>query len=348
MERKSFLEKLVRVSPALLGNDLIPVLTHFWFTGENVMAFNDQIAISVPCQTNFTAAVPGNTLMDLLKASKARELELTIADNNLNIKAASSKFKLGIMEKESFVFEMPKSDKDARLKIDFNRFLSCLDSCMRSVTKDTSVPEQLGVTLIAAGDQLMMFSTNNSTLSYGEVELKSKPKFDRVILSGTFCEQLLKLADPKDMNLEIHKDYALLEGIGYSLFGRLLEVEKPVDFVSILSHHCKEGYDKELIQIPSKLRLVLDRACIITDSKLGPAKTEIFTTDDGKMKFVSKSDRGEVYDSIMVGDHPKISVTVDPKFLKSGYGSFDRMLVTDICFIMAQDEKLYLVTVNNE
>src|ERR1700757_1851266 len=96
MLRKEILDKVQTVSPALANNDLVPVLSHLWFTGTSLMAYNDQIAISVPCKTDFKVAVPGATFISLLKNTIAKEIELSVANDEMQIKAASSRLKLPI------------------------------------------------------------------------------------------------------------------------------------------------------------------------------------------------------------------------------------------------------------
>lgn len=347
MDRIELLEKLNKVSPGLSGNDLIPMLSHFWFTGTRVMTFNDQIAISTTCKTDFTGAVPGNTLLNLLKASKARDVEMLLEGDNLQIKAASSRFRLGTIPLDNTLFEMPEAPKVNGPFHGTPQFLEALDACMRSVSLDTSVPDQLGVTLVPDGGTLLMYATNGHTISHCRIKLKDKATFTkRVILSTPFCQQVLKLGGPGSI-LAIHDDHALLITKGTMLFGRLVESEKPLDFAKVTTHHFPPELKKRLITIPSKLRLILERACIITEAKIDHTKTTI-TVRDGKMRFVSRSDRGEVVDTMLVTDHPEVSIMVDPKPLKAGFGFFDTMLVTEKCIIMCKGDMVYLVAGTGE
>jgi hypothetical protein len=57
---------LETVEPALAINQLIPLLTHYWFTGKSLIGYNGSIALQVPFQTDFRGAVPGKVL-ELLK-----------------------------------------------------------------------------------------------------------------------------------------------------------------------------------------------------------------------------------------------------------------------------------------
>lgn len=351
MNRKDLLDKLETVSPALSDSDLLPVMTHFWFTGggdPEIMAYNDQIGISVPFDAGVEGAVPGAILLSLLKNSKALAVEFTPQEAGaLKVKAASSTLTLALLPAKQFLFDMPEPRaKDTLPWKSKAQFLDCIETCMRSVGADTSVPDQLGVTLIPNDDSLDAYSTNNSSLSYARIGL-TKPSTlkKRVILPGAFCNQMLKLGrSVKDFHIEFHDDYALFVAKGVRLFGRLIESERPVDFAGAMKHHFPDGVRKQLVPIPTKLRLILERAIIITDAAADQGTT-VVTCKDRQMKFVSKTDRGEVVDTMQVGDgQPDVAVRLEPKLLKHGYEFFDEMVITDRCAIMARGHMLYLVS----
>ena len=74
MLRTELVEKLERVAPALSGNNLVPVLSHFWFRDNALLCYNDQIAIATKLISNFEGAV-SDTLTSLLSASRAKDVE---------------------------------------------------------------------------------------------------------------------------------------------------------------------------------------------------------------------------------------------------------------------------------
>ena len=86
------------------------------------------------------------------------------------------------------------------------------------------------------------------------------------------------------------------------------------------------------------------RACIIA-ATADNVVTRI-SVDGGVMKLTTRSDRGgDVFDSVQIdGKHPGgIRLQVNPKPLRAGYGAFDRMLITGDCFVMANDDAVYMV-----
>ena len=353
MLRSDLLERLQTVSPALSNKDIIPILTHFWFTGKELMAFNDQIAISLPCKTDFNGAVPGKVMLEILKNSKAKNIELLAVDSSLTIKAASSKVKMPILASDNFsIFEMPKVDKDDKyVPLDISDFIAGLECCMRSIGIDTSMPDQLGVTLIADGDKaISMYSTNNNTISYASIPLKKKYTLkNRIVLSSTFCQQVMSMCKGiSSARLYLGDGYALLQVSDKHLFGRLIDTDSPTDFKGMIEHHFPVTAKKKLIPIPTKMQLILERAVIAASAGIEVIPTNI-TVNDGKIKFVTKHKKLEMVDYLTIGDgHPNVNTRIQPKHLKAGYGYFDKMMFTESCAIMTKGDFIYMIAAIGE
>jgi DNA polymerase III sliding clamp (beta) subunit (PCNA family) len=347
MEREDFLKRLETVEPALADNNLVPILQHFWFDGERVMAYNDQIAISTPCPTSFKGAVQGSTILSLLKASTATDVKLTAKDDALRIQVGRSDIKLGLRPVSDFIFEMPEPNEKANpLSADTSGALKrAIQVCMNSVSNDTSVPDQLGITLIPDGEDLHFYATNNKTLSYSFVTIpKMATGLERIILSGTFCQQLLRLTKTDDAPiLELYKDRAMLVAGETILHGRLIFSSHPLPYEQIIERHLEKGIDKKLVDIPNELDGILTRAMIITDGSSTDRTATDVVYDNGALWFDSKSDRGHIEDYIMI-KHPDVTTKIDPKLIKAGIGMFDKMLITNKAAIMAGDDSYYLVS----
>jgi DNA polymerase III sliding clamp (beta) subunit (PCNA family) len=351
MERAALLEQLEIVEPALSDSDLIPVLTNFWFDGERVMAYNDQIAISVPCKTEFHGAVPGKILLDMLRASQAKTIEVVAEDDSLNIRAGSARIKLGLLPPSQFLFDMPAPPKsDEGIPLATQDLKPALECCMMSVSNDTSVPDYLGITIMPRDKDLLFYATNGHTISRAKLNSSRNPfTFPRAILSGKFVAQLLRLVGRGARgNLVIASDHSIAQVGSVTLFGRLIESSKPLPLEDTYSHHVPANVHNQLYQIPSALRLILERAVIITDGATDQTSTQVTVKNgtDGKrrMVFKSQSQRGEITDRMEVTDQqPDVEAQFRAKLVKTGIGSFDKMLVTEQCLIMSRDQFNYLV-----
>ena len=350
MIRTDLLERLDRVAPALSDNNLIPILSHFWFRGGDLLAYNDKIAISTKLDIEFDGAIPGDTFYALLSASRAKEISIVPTDDNsITIKAASSRFKMPFLPvKQTEIFEMPAANAKKALPVNISAFLDAIESCMRSLKEDTSMPDSLGITIQMDNSGIKFYATNDATISFAHVKVVEQLKESRVVLSGDFCRQMLSLSKTdKKGHIEIYDDYSLFKCGDSILFGRLVSVPRPLDFDSVIESTFPASAKKQLISIPTKLEMILERAIIITESKTERPKTSIVIKDD-KAAFYSKSERGEVHDSLLLeSGHPAVEVDVEPRLIKNGYGFFEKMILTEKCVVMVKGSSLYLVSASS-
>ena len=371
MLRKDLLDKLVTVSPALASTDLIPILTHFWFDGGSLVAYNDQIGISVPFETDIEGAVPGATLLNLLKTTSRgiTKVVFSMKEAVLEVAAGRARMKLALMPPKDFegIFEMPEAGEDRICLESDKEFLDAIETCLRSVGNNTGQPDQLGITLISKPKEkvLHLYATNSTTLSFSKVKVNGKVNFTRIILPTAFCTQLLKLGrimpEKEAFHLEVLEDDGVLFAArDVWLFGRLVESAQPLNFEGILDHHYPAELEQKMIDVTDlqlRLQRALERAVIITDSTTDQGTTVLYVEKDEPtvLRFLSETDRGVVKDSIVLTKptgnkkdkpqkHPVVSVRLEPKQLKAGLGFFDRMLVTKSCVIMENAVSTYLVS----
>lgn len=349
-DRLELIDKLETIEPALATHDSVPQLTHYWLTGKVLMAYNDQIAMSLPLKTDFQGAVPGSTLLGLLKSSTRKRVELTPDDAALLIKAGPrSTFRLAMLPPKAFIFAMPKASGEPFAK-GLGEFLAAMGSCARSLGADySSIPEQLGVTVLGGGDRLKLYTTNSSTISSATVKQKWKSG-QRVILSALFCKQMIGLCKKaKSVALLVAEDHVLLQADDVTLFGRLIECERPYDFDKVIDHHFPKADHKRLMPLPRGLKGALDRAVIIAEARGDQAMTKVQVADD-YMKLFSRSARGEVSDRLKLeGPHDEVSISVNPKLLLAGLDEFDQLVITDRCVVMTGDGgALYMVSASNQ
>lgn len=345
MNRKQLLDILGCVKPALASNALIPALTHLWFSGDDVLAYNDAIGISAPCDTGFSGMVPGATLLSVLQASRAKDVEFMAGDGEVLVKAASAKIKLPLLPLDKPLFEMPDVAGDDELPANSSEFVAAIAACLRSVTSDPSVPDQLGVTVVPGKKSIDLYSTNGVTISSASMPVSGKVMLTRrVVLSSQFCEQLVRLArGDKKARLVVADDYALLRtSNGVRLFGRLIEVEAPLDFAAQIAEMVPGDLDGAVVPIPTGLVRILDRALIVSDPSGERAYTQI-SVRGGRATFLTKSAKGEIRDGMTLGEVPDIATSADPHWLRIGCSDFTKILIIKECIIMRGERSLYLV-----
>ena len=235
LNRKDLIRALRTVKPAL-SSRRNEVLSCFWFTGKTVMAYNYQIAISVPCETNFTGAVPGKRkLLVLLNHTKRHSVELAAAGGELTGGQEDSYFVTTLRPPEEFqaLFTMPTMPNSvAKLaEHESSDLIDCIAGCMRSFGPRSSIAE--GLTVIPNRKSVEFFATNGSTISKASLDI-GLPCKRRVIISAAFCKQALAIGKrAKSLRFRIADDHALMLADDVTLYGHLVESEKPYDFAGI-------------------------------------------------------------------------------------------------------------------
>jgi DNA polymerase III sliding clamp (beta) subunit (PCNA family) len=348
MHRETLISLLEQVQPALSSRQLQPVMGHYWFTGKKLMTFNGDIALSVACSTEFTGAV-APVLLQILKTHRANEVEFEPNNDVLIVKAGKSRIKLPMIGADVFadVFAMPKFKTKEPLSVDPARFLRVITSLCMSLGEDTSRSDYMGITFIKSKSGFDLYATDLATLSHAKLKLSGVDWEQRFIMSKHFARQLVKIGEGATaVKLEITDGYAMFENHGVRLWGRLEEIDRPLDFATIMADNFSSKDSGNAIEISPKLAMILDRACIITEGTIDKTRTKV-TSVRGKMKFDSVSERGEMHDKLDVGEQQKdVEVSVDPRRVRDGVGKFSLWTVTpSVVAMVAPDDKItYIVT----
>ena len=348
MNRVELLNKLTTIKPALSSSDLIPELTHIWFRGLSAMTYNDRIAMSIPCKTEFTGAVPGNILLGLLENSRGDakgNIELQQENKELAVKAGKTNIKLAMMEIPDALFKMPKPDPAAKCIRATGKFMAAIEGCMRSVSDDTSRPDYQGITLIPE-KQLSIFSTDSRTISCTWLDDPAMKIKKRCILSTDFCLQMLALykglEKGKKHHLEIHDGHSLFATEHAILYGKLIIPDAPLDFIRLMNDHFPADAIDHLSPVPSNLLMAMERAIIVLEDKMVECRTDV-SIGDGKMKLVSKARGGkinaDITDNLSFSEkHPEVNTRFNPKLVKIGAQAFEQqgMMFTEESVIFCE------------
>src|SRR5260370_30144683 len=98
MDRDKLVETLELLKPALADTPLVRVFECYQFDGKRISAYNDELAIVAPLETDHAFAVNGRILLGLLNNCRSEEVSLdpTIVNDEqvLHVKAGRSHFQL--------------------------------------------------------------------------------------------------------------------------------------------------------------------------------------------------------------------------------------------------------------
>lgn len=88
-DRKTLIEIIEVVRPAVAKREIIPQQTHIMFLGQQIAATNGNIFITHPLVTDFSTSVKADDLHKILASSSSEHIELTVTDKAIGGKNTS-------------------------------------------------------------------------------------------------------------------------------------------------------------------------------------------------------------------------------------------------------------------
>lgn len=357
MKVEELLKKLDTISPALGAHGLLPIMTHNWFMGTHLLAYNETLGIQIPCKTSFKGAVP-KELAQLLRATNpSATIELVEEGGVCNVRTGrkNAAFKYLTLDDMGEAFNMPKPAKKSVAEVSLASFRRALDTCLLSLSNDTSRGDYRGITLIPRKDKLTFFSTNNMAMSRTEMPLTNTGTLtSRVVLPKEFCIEFLELTKDftdkekqKEVHFEVNKKYALAAAGDVLLYGAVIEVDQPLDFENIFATNFPKDADPTLLDDKqhAEFKSMVERAMVVTDSDVDQTSAELWV-DDGVLHFNSTSQRGEVADQ-MNFDHADVKpFKLQPKFLSVALDYYDQVTLTRkaVALTKTKSKRVYIIS----
>ena len=162
ISRKTLLQKLELLKPALAENELCLVLTYYCFDGRRIIACNDRIAIITPCPSEFEGCVRGTVLSDILKVARHAAVVKLFADGeHAVVKLGKAQVKLPTLPIDDFLDATAHSPYPPPLGQLYasgmraisltqncirgieRKFLAAVEHCLQSVELNSTVPDKL-------------------------------------------------------------------------------------------------------------------------------------------------------------------------------------------------------------
>lgn len=301
--REAILKAATLVRPAVASQAYVPSLTHIWFSGEWLTAYNDVTAIGVKGpDLGLECCVPGDMLIKTLNSFTASEIAVqeNVKEGSLLLSAGRPKLKLHTLPAKDYPFEWP-SGNSTKINLD-DKILKGIERCLISVGSDPTHPAQMGVTLATDDDGCaVLYSTDNFTISRYAAKTEIKlPADTPIILPTFFCEQLVLLSKQFDEDVKLHiMPGCLMAVVGSSaqLFTKMVDELEAVDFEKMISRYFKVTTIKKVQQrIPDGFEPALSRALLVLSSNAD--KVTKVTCDGEVIKLATTSDLGDATDSL--------------------------------------------------
>lgn len=332
MNRKELLERLEAVAPALAGNDLVPIYQCFVFDGKNLLAYNDAMAIMTPLDEIGEFAVNGKTLLGLLQNTGSEEVDLTLKDENLLIKAGKSNFKLPYFGPNEFLFEEPKTEGGLKIAIT-QELVDGIKTCLMTAANEEHMKKIAGVCINAA-DKALYSCDGDAITSYG-LEIKGSGTY---LLPNTFCQQVLKFGTGGV--LHVNQDWACASFTsGYTLYGRLPDIGEPYDYAGQIESTLNE--EPNFVDVPEELDAALARARVIADIESAPTRIKVAK---GKLELVTSTHMGDVNDVLPLKGHGDVETEVHASLVHRSIGICNKMAILENCTAYMKDNIMQVVS----
>lgn len=299
VKKAELMAALELVKPGLASKDIIAQSTSFVFTGTHLITYNDEIAISLPFESEIEGAVRAKELHSLLSKIKDDELDIEAKGNELIIKG--KKKKAGVKLETEITLPMDEffvgDSKITRMPDDFLYAANIASKCAAS---DMSKP--ILTCICIDGD--CVYASNDFTIIRATME--SEFETDQILVPAAAIKFLVKydVVEVSTTNGWVHfhtEDELIFSSRTYA-----------GDFPDVDEYLEVEGED---LQFPNAILEMLDTARVFTADATADEFINI-VVENKKMTVKGEGEFGwfeEVTNCRYNGD--RIEFGVDPAFL---------------------------------
>jgi len=343
MKIDNLLFSLNLVKPALDTNDYIPIFSHFCFDGKTVTTYNDKTAISVPCRAPIVGAIHFDKLLRWLDVPKTSKLKINQDKDRVDISCGRSSISLAYLDDSEFLFEIPDIT-DATSFLFTEEHILGIKKCMMSISSDEVQTKMQGVTFQSPNK---FYATDGETISRYISRDMVDLKFDiELLLPTAFCKNLIHIFDKleaKDVEIYLTDEFIVADfGNDYILFNRLIDVDKPIDFESIIKRELNSKSRDVFVDIVADLKTAIENTVVINP--------DVAIAEVIKQRLTITGDDNGLYKSkdleIPIERRKDIKVTFSPTLLSRGFSACDQICFTEnsIMLANADDGFLHLIS----
>lgn len=296
------LDALKIAAPALgeLSKTPLPVLEHFCFADDSLYAYNDRMTIIVEHPTQLSVGLHGATLLGILGASAAEEVEINIKGKIATL-SGSGKIELPVMDPADFVFTLP--DEEPALSVALSEdMLSSIEMCLLSVGEDSLRPEYNGIALRTGKDGMVLYSTDNVTATRAQpagMKIISR-KAVVAVLPKEACVQILKLfKQGSKPQMHLGEKVAIIEFGGepaVTLVAKLLG-EPSAKLAEVFDEHTAGATPWP---VPEGLEREIAKAQVLTSRD--PLKECVIVVEEGQMEVSVQATLGKMNSTLPITD----------------------------------------------
>lgn len=304
IKKDKLLEALETVLPGLAKKEIVDQLTHFAFSGSDIITYNDKICILYPLETEFVCSVRAEDFYKVIKAMEAPELEITHDEGKLKISGGRTKASIKT-QKGGDIFDAVEDLGVYEIrKMHFlpDDFIEALRLNLFSASKDMTDIKFTGIFV----DKDCVVSTDNLRVSQYILSESIETIF---LIPASAAEELVKLPVVEFL----HKNgWAFFRTKDEILFcSRLLDHGEYPDLQDLLD------FDGVKLELPEKLEDVISTALIMSEGETDAERLIEIEVNAKSIRCRGENDRGWIENEL---DHSLVLKTplqfeINPTFL---------------------------------
>lgn len=301
VKREELLETLTKVQPALADAEILEQSRSFVFANGRVYTYNDEIAISLPCEMDFEGAVNGKLLFKLLTKTKDETLELETTETELRVKG--KRMNAGIALESEILLPISELGGPAAWFDLPEDFCEALDFCKFSVGHSLNQPV---LSCLHVKDKYVTSCDNYRLTVY---EMHDGPAVEELLIPEKAASQLVKY---KPIKCGLTEGWANFQNEQDCLFSIRVVADKYIDVEPLLD------VVGESFEFPAVMTEILQRAGIFSEGEKGlPSKEDVIVSiGDQEMQVEGKGPLGWFTETKKVRYSGKaLKFAINPKLL---------------------------------
>lgn len=305
-ETKPLLEILNQLKKAVSSKDIFEQGKAFYFTGNHIMTYNDQIGIFYPFESDISFMVPAEEFLKILSKARTKAVELSVNEGTLTIKANTLEAQLKCIEYSEITDNMASSLENIKWKKLPKDFMQGVSLTMFSTSTDMSKPHLTCLHI----DEDVISSSDNLRISQYTMESKIKDSF---LLPAKSASELSTFKEIHKYSLDDSWVYFLSKE-GFIFCSRILNVKYP----DVSSFFEVEG---DIVNFPKAVREVISSAEILASGEYDFDKHIQVDIYPEKIDCHGVQEKGKIKDSVEFEQ-----VIIEPFSFCINPGFFDKIL----------------------
>lgn len=328
LNRKDLLKIFDKIMPGIDKKDSLEGMSHFYFSGTNIITYNDRISIQHPLKTDFDLFVKATDIYKILSKLKTDDITLVGDKDKLNISCKTMKANLATVSNDEVISRI-KNVASSLSKIKWKKlptnFISNLILC--SYTASTQESDRTLTCVYVNGSDCV--ASDNNRISHAKME----EPVDELFVKAS---EIKNLASINPVEYAVSKSWIHFKNSDGCIFSIIKVSGNFPDFLPFFDF---EGTE---VNLPSDILEGVDIASVLVSDdpaiqfKISKGFCHISVQSEaGTMKFRSKIDY----------NGKDVSFTINPDFLKQMMEHSSSITVSNkMAKLHTDDENFSMVT----